>query len=183
MSATGGGPQVAPSWYPDPSDPRLLRYWDGLQWTAHTSPASAPLPAPAGPDGGGSKKAMWAIGIVVGVLVLLVVIGILAAIAIPVFLSQREKTADAWAKADVATLGKEVATWYVDHDGAPPAVTVSDGEYSVDHVRVAPVSTNVELGGITGTGPTDWCVWVTNPEGALKDFQYSAARGLDQGTC
>jgi type IV pilus assembly protein PilA len=183
MSATGGGPQVAPSWHPDPSDPRLLRYWDGLRWTAHTAPASAPPPAPAGPHGGVSKQAMWAIGIGVGVLVLLVVMGILAAIANPVSRNQREKAADASAKVDASTLAKEVATWYVDHDGAPPAVTVSDGEYSVDHVRVAPVSTNVELGGITGTGPTDWCVWVTNPEGALKHFQYSAARGLAPGTC
>jgi type II secretory pathway pseudopilin PulG len=178
----GAGGAVA-GWYPDPRDPRLLRYWDGMQWTAHTSPASAPLRAPAGSHGGGSKKAISAIVIVVGVLALLVVIGILVAIAIPVFLSQREKAADASAKADVATLGKEVATWYVDHAGGPPSVTTSGGEYLVDHVVVGEISPNVQFGGITATGSTDWCVWVTNPSGDLKDFEYSAEWGLAQGSC
>ncbi len=26
------------NWYPDPGDPRMLRYWDGRQWTQHTAP-------------------------------------------------------------------------------------------------------------------------------------------------
>ncbi len=183
MSATVGGSSAAPNWYPDPSDPRLLRYWDGVQWTAHTAPAGGPPPSPTGTPSGGSNKAVWATAIIGGGLALLVVIGLLAAIAIPVFLNQRQKAADASAKADVATLGKEVATWYVDHEGGPPAVTVSGGEYSVDHVVVGEVSANVELRGITATGATDWCVWVTNPQGDLKDFEYSANWGLRPGRC
>jgi type IV pilus assembly protein PilA len=183
MSASGGASGPAPSWYTDPGDARFLRYWDGLQWTEHTSPATPPASAPGQPSRGGSNKGIWAIAIVAGILVLIVVIGILAAIAIPVYLSQRQKAADASAKADVSTLGKEVATWYVDHEGGPPAVTASGGEYSVDRVVVAAVSPNVQLGGISGTGSTDWCVWVSNPQGDLKDFEYSAAGGLDQGSC
>lgn len=27
---------AAPNWYPDPSNPNTQRWWDGLQWTAHT---------------------------------------------------------------------------------------------------------------------------------------------------
>lgn len=36
---------MAPAdWYPDPVDPTLLRYWDGVAWTAHTAPrAAAPV--------------------------------------------------------------------------------------------------------------------------------------------
>jgi len=30
--------QIAPGWYPDSADPRLQRWWDGGQWTAHTTP-------------------------------------------------------------------------------------------------------------------------------------------------
>jgi uncharacterized protein YbjQ (UPF0145 family) len=30
---------TAAGWFPDPSAPNLLRYWDGSAWTAHTSPA------------------------------------------------------------------------------------------------------------------------------------------------
>jgi hypothetical protein len=36
--------QAAPGWYPDPSDPRQLRWYDGAQWTAsvHAAPPTAP---------------------------------------------------------------------------------------------------------------------------------------------
>jgi len=52
-------------------------------------------------------------------LVVMIIIGILAAIAIPVFLNQRKKAADSAAKADVSTIGKEVATYYVDGTTVP----------------------------------------------------------------
>jgi type IV pilus assembly protein PilA len=179
MTAGGTyGAGVAPAgWYADPQNPAAQRYWDGGQWTEHVA-AGAAVPAPS-PRKTGSGLI---IGIIAGVGVL-VVIGILAAIAIPVFLAQREKAQDTAAKADVALLGMWVATWYVDHEGGPPAVTVSGGEYSVDHVAVGEVSQNVEFGGISATGSTDWCVWVTNPEGDFKDYEYSAQRGLAQGSC
>ena len=32
------------NWYPDPSAPHQLRYWDGAQWTQHLSVAPAPVP-------------------------------------------------------------------------------------------------------------------------------------------
>lgn len=32
-------------WYPDPYDPRLLRWWSGAEWTQYTYPA-VPIPAP-----------------------------------------------------------------------------------------------------------------------------------------
>jgi competence protein ComGC len=183
MSATIGGSSAAPNWYPDPGDARFLRYWDGTQWTEHTSPA-APVgapPVPGAPGGGRSSKTLWIVlASVVGGLVVVV---LLVAAAIPVFLSQREKAQDAATKADVSTLGIEINVWYVDHNGAPPAVETRGGYYYVDGVMVAPVSANVVLGGQTGSGENDWCVWVTNPAGALKDFRYSAAGGLDSGTC
>ena len=51
-------------------------------------------------------------------LVVMIIIGILAAIAIPVFLNQRKKAQDSAAKADVSTIGKEIATYYVDGNGS-----------------------------------------------------------------
>ncbi|MFC5998169.1 type II secretion system protein [Quadrisphaera sp. GCM10027208] len=47
-------------------------------------------------------------------LVVMIIIGILAAIAIPVFLNQRTKARETSAKADVSTIGKEIAAYYVD---------------------------------------------------------------------
>ncbi len=187
MSATVGGPAPAADWYPDPSDPRFLRYWDGTRWTEHTSPVASPVAGgPQGgvaPSGGSSNKVLWIVLGIVGGFVLLVVIGVIASVAIPVALDQRQKAADASAKTDVSTLGKEIATWYVDHDGPPPTVEVHGGDYWVDGVKVATASQNVSLGTVSGTGSIDWCVWVTNPEGDLKDFEYSAYGGLRSGTC
>ena len=51
-------------------------------------------------------------------LVVMIIIGILAAIAIPVFLNQRQKASDTSTKADVRNMGKEIATYFV--DGAGP---------------------------------------------------------------
>jgi hypothetical protein len=47
-----GAPMNAPGWYPDPSNERLMRWWDGQQWSLETQTKeavragfSAPLPA------------------------------------------------------------------------------------------------------------------------------------------
>ena len=54
------GPQVPPGWYPDPAQPKTIRYWDGSGWTGLTAtPSQSSLagqqqatrkPEPAAPD-------------------------------------------------------------------------------------------------------------------------------------
>src|SRR5215213_10864318 len=74
-------------------------------------------------------------------LVVMVIIGILAAIAIPVFLNQRAKAEDSATKADVTTLGKEIATYYVDNTSAPGSfVSIAAGQYSFNGSTVGRVS-------------------------------------------
>jgi prepilin-type N-terminal cleavage/methylation domain-containing protein len=118
-------------------------------------------------------------------LVVMIIIGILAAIAIPVFLSQREKARDTATKADVSTAGKEVATWYVDNVGAPPAVSIAGtpSRILVAGVDVGPASNGTAYNNATGSNSTNWCVSFTNPEGKLDVFKYSAQAGLEQGAC
>ncbi|WP_084078237.1 type II secretion system protein [Demequina sp. NBRC 110057] len=125
-------------------------------------------------------------------LVVMIIIGILAAIAIPIFLSQRAKAEDSAAKADVSTLGKEIATYWVDGSAAP---TVEEGgteeepTYTINDEMVSNRSDNTELGGYSGATATDWCVWVFNDEGdvAATDggggYSYSAEGGLQDGPC
>ena len=133
-------------------------------------------------------------------LVVMIIIGILAAIAIPVFLNQRKKAQDSAAKADVSTIGKEVATYFVDNCQAPTVdQTTTAGRYTLKAaVAVSPCTTpttavttdlgkssdNVLLDASTQiVNDTSWCVAVVNSKGDKKNFKYSAKNGLAQGTC
>jgi len=49
-----------PGWYDDPQDRDVLRYWDGVQWTTHTTPRQRLNPSQSGQSqsgyGGGSQS-------------------------------------------------------------------------------------------------------------------------------
>jgi prepilin-type N-terminal cleavage/methylation domain-containing protein len=126
-------------------------------------------------------------------LVVMIIIGILAAIAIPVFLNQRKKAQDSAAKADVSTVGKELATYWVD-GVTVPAIVQAAGRYSlsapagggaaaVPATDLGKSSTNVVLGTTNIIDDTHWCVDVTNAKGDKKIYKYSASGGLSQGLC
>jgi len=129
-------------------------------------------------------------------LVVMIIIGILAAIAIPVFLNQRKKANDTAGKADVATLGKEIATYYVDGTAALAGgttkvagiVSVVGGRYTVNAVDVGRVSNNITFGTFNSATTaanfaTSWCVDLGIANGSLTAVKYFAANGLATGTC
>ena len=128
-------------------------------------------------------------------LVVMIIIGILAAIAIPVFLSQRAKARDTATKADVSTLGKEVASFYVDGTGAltvtqaggaGTAVTVKDsGNNTVATINVSSGTAlqATAFKATAGSESTTWCVALTNASGSQQTYYYSAAAGLTKGAC
>jgi type IV pilus assembly protein PilA len=124
-------------------------------------------------------------------LVVMIIIGILASIALPVFLSQRAKAHDASTKADVSHLAKEIATYWVDGSGTltldfitvPGSVVVSDGTYS-ETVNLTNGTARPASGASSNLGSeTGWCVSLTDPKGDVKDFKYTATGGLATGTC
>jgi prepilin-type N-terminal cleavage/methylation domain-containing protein len=134
-------------------------------------------------------------------LVVMIIIGILAAIAIPVFLSQRQKARDSAAKADVSTIGKEIATYFIDNTAAPTAVdtTTNAGRYTIlaasGNNNIGKVSNGVTLvdyaGAVAttintaGMTPTAWCIAVrdnTNAGSPGTIFKYSAQNGLESGS-
>jgi prepilin-type N-terminal cleavage/methylation domain-containing protein len=110
-------------------------------------------------------------------LVVMIIIGILAAIAIPVFLNQRKKAQDSATKADVSTVGKEIATWYVDNTVSPTFAQAAT-EYTIGGSKIANRSANVSVT-VAAASSTNWTVTGTNPEGS-HSFTYSAANGLQQ---
>jgi type IV pilus assembly protein PilA len=127
-------------------------------------------------------------------LVVMIIIGILAAIAIPVFLSQRAKARDTATKADVSTLGKEIASYYVDGTLgltvtlATGTVTIKDTAATPATIATVKVSNGTALQATAfkataGSESTTWCVALTNTNGSQKDYYYSAAAGLGTGAC
>lgn len=178
-----------PGWYPDPQAMGSQRYWDGQGWTANTAPLTMQAPNQAPYQEGGKKKLSTGaiIGIVVGgVLLLFIVLPVIAAVAIPVFLSQNAKAQDSAARADVSTLGLHIATNFVD-DSQMAAVSVDGDYYLVQGAGIGdvlvPRSSGVELGGLTGSDYSNWCVWVYAEDGTEQAFQYSAQGGLEAGSC
>lgn len=125
-------------------------------------------------------------------LVVLLIIGVLAAIAIPVFLSQRARAHDASTKADVNTLGKEIATYFVDGAGVlsldfaatPGSVVIADGAAFSTTVNLTN-GTARPMSGVSAnlSDAHSWCVALTDPQGAVQEFRYSATGGLEEGTC
>jgi len=126
-------------------------------------------------------------------LVVMIIIGILAAIAIPAFLSQRAKARDTSTKADVSTLGKEIATFYVDGTGTPTitfatgSATVAGNVIKLSSGTALKTAIKVDPAVLTSPTPplgaTSWCIALTNPDGAKKDYQYSVTGGLAEGAC
>lgn len=137
-----------------------------------------------------NKLPGWGIALIVlGSLGVLGMIAFVAffALAAPVFTEEVGKANDLDVKADVATLGKEVATYYVEYS-EPPLLTAADGVVTLadpagTQILTYELSPEVEFGGFTGTHRTNWCVWATHPAGVYKSFQYSAAKGLEAGEC
>jgi type IV pilus assembly protein PilA len=119
-------------------------------------------------------------------LVVMIIIGILAAIAIPVFLSQRAKAQDAAVKADVSTVGKEIATYYVDGT-VVPVIAIAAGRYTLTPTGgaatdIGAASANVVLNNQSIVDASHWCVALSNPNGSTKYYKYSARAGLASAT-
>jgi type IV pilus assembly protein PilA len=122
-------------------------------------------------------------------LVVMIIIGILAAIAIPVFLNQRKKAVDTAAKSDVSTIGKEIATWYVDNVGTPVIAvsgTAPATRYTLNGSDIGKQSNKIGVPVLTPAAPTDvnWCVRLPIDAGAgtLTNVYYSAQNGLSTTT-
>ena len=128
-------------------------------------------------------------------LVVMIIIGILAAIAIPIFMNQRRKAVDSSATSDVSTLGKEIATYYVDATAVLAAADVS-ATAGGDLVVVDPVgnaSANTTDADLTYPGAAgaatvadasiSWCVTLTYEGGTRDQVFYSAENGLSTESC
>jgi type IV pilus assembly protein PilA len=118
-------------------------------------------------------------------LVVMIIIGILAAIAIPAFLNQKNKAKETSAKADVSTIGKEIAAFYVDGTGALTVATVAGPEWTLSDATPSVVASGKLSAGNTASGTITsdaaYCVQVKNAD-APTTWRYNQD-GLSKGVC
>ena len=126
----------------------------------------------------------------VELLVVMIVIGILAAIAVPVFLAQRVAAVDSATKSDVTRIGQEMTAYFL--DGSGPLIV---GQINNNHtIRLATPSfswqVDVEvtygsaLHSFTANATSStWCIALVNGAGSPHPWQFSAAQGLTSGGC
>ncbi len=120
-------------------------------------------------------------------LVVMVIMAVLAAIAIPVYLNQRTAAQDTATRSDAMTLGLQIfAAWHTKESVS--SVTLTDGHYFIDGEQIMLASDGVELVSYdAGTGPEDWCVQLRNPAGDIaKDpgVKFDAVDGyVADATC
>jgi type IV pilus assembly protein PilA len=121
----------------------------------------------------------------VELLVVMIIIGILAAIAIPVFMNQQVKARETSAKTDASTIGKAIIAYYIDGTAALTASgsggtwTLTAGGATVDTGKLS--NGNTVVAG-TVSSVTSFCVAVQPSDGATHAWKYSQD-GLASGTC
>ena len=126
-------------------------------------------------------------------LVVMIIIGILAAIAIPLYLNQRNKGYEATAKSDAQAVATDIASALTDgNPTAAVAVTLDNGASTTVNSLPASVAINGNQlnskvsaydsvkGGVATDGT--WCVAVANKQGGAA-WALNSAGGLQKGKC
>jgi prepilin-type N-terminal cleavage/methylation domain-containing protein len=125
-------------------------------------------------------------------LVVVIIIGILSAIAIPVFLNQRKKAVDSGIKSDLRTVATALETYMTDTQKYPTTVTAStatSGKVTIpaDATAGTPLTDiKVTTGNIVTVEATadTYCIYGENERGtggAGKGFTYKSDGGLLTG--
>lgn len=102
-------------------------------------------------------------------LVVIVIIGILAAIAIPLYLSQREKGVEAGIKSDLKSFATAQETYFVDNAKYAAAVATLTEFRATD-------GNTIQMTVNDTTKPTAYCVKGSS-DGTTKTFYYDGSTG------
>ncbi len=94
-------------------------------------------------------------------LVVIIIIGILAAIAIPVYLSQRNKGYDSTTQSDLRNLGVAQQSWLAEPSNVNPAQTYSSTLANLQNIEGFVLSPGVNIN-LTNASNANYCATATN---------------------
>ena len=102
-------------------------------------------------------------------LVVIIIIGILAAIALPLFLSQKQKAVDSSMRSDLRNTANFMETYYVDNTTYPTNISQLSSDLSFSSGTTVTLVT-------TGNAAGTYCILATNPK-AGNNISYDSDRG------
>jgi prepilin-type N-terminal cleavage/methylation domain-containing protein len=119
-------------------------------------------------------------------LVVMIILGLLASIAIPLYADQRRKGHDSATRSDVNAVANAVVGYLVNNSELPTMI-LTGTTVTVNGQDFAKLSPGVVLGSLVGTNSTDWCISATNPEGDrsnVKGYKFTASvSNVEEGQC
>ena len=115
-------------------------------------------------------------------LVVMIIIGIRAAIAIPVFLSQKQKGYDASLKSDMRTIANELESYNTDGNGYPSNVAITASSTPIVGTTTVRTSTGNQFTVTYNTAGTAYCIVSVNPKGTHEWEYVSDLGGLQPAT-
>lgn len=115
-------------------------------------------------------------------LVVMAIVAILVAVALPLFITQQAKAYDSTVQSDLANIAIAVRS-HVDEAGTLPTIAPDGDGYALDGESLA-TSPGVEVSGITGDAD-DYCFGASHPNGnvAATGYRYTVTGGVQPGAC
>ena len=130
----------AAAWYPDPGNPSLERWWNGVGWTEQTRPKGPP---PPGQKRSGAKVALVGCGVVAA----LCFFALIALAVIGFIIAEAEQEAETVALPDVTTTTTAVPQTTSTSSTAAPSTTTTSVAPSTTTTSVAPETTTTTTSG------------------------------------
>lgn len=117
----------------------------------------------------------------VELLVVIIIIGILAAIAIPVYLDQQKRAKDSAVKSDLGNAKIAISSYLASNPDDTAADVDATAAANEGFVVTSGVTVNFPATVDATTG--GWCLDATHPDGKEKDFKVTDTGGIEAGTC
>ncbi len=93
------------------------------------------------------------------------IVGLLAAIVIPLYIDQNKKARDTAAKSDLTAVAESIRAAVEEGQVDPPTLAVSGTSVTLDGKAVATLSPGVVLGSLQWVSFDDWCIDLIQPAG------------------